>query len=135
MGIDHSEHSEVTERHGKTLGLTSPRARKKRSAMRTQQFTPRQPLCRRCSAPSFRVEDRWSLREWRLFGSRADFRLPALGGRREARFRQWDELGLVAGHLAEASGLPILLRLLDPFARRGDEIPEQVARPIHRRPA
>src|ERR1700712_3146195 len=54
-----------------------------------------------------------------------------LGTSRDALLRQGDELRLVAGYLAEASGLPVGLGLLDPLAAGGDEVPEQVPRPVH----
>ena len=41
---------------------------------------------------------------------------------------QRDEFLVVAGNQREAPRLPILFRLVDPVARRGDEVPEDVAR-------
>ena len=41
--------------------------------------------------------------------------------------RKRDEFLVVAGDQREAQRLPVLLRLVDPVARRGDEVPEDVA--------
>ena len=49
-----------------------------------------------------------------------------------ALLRQRDELALVAGHGVEAAGLPVGLGLLDAVLARGDEIPPDVARAVHR---
>src|SRR4051812_18176580 len=68
-------------------------------------------------------EARWECT--RSAGRRALARPLHLGAHRDALLRQGDELLLVARHLAEASGLPVGLGLLDPLARGGDEVPEQ----------
>src|SRR3974390_3743922 len=49
--------------------------------------------------------------------------------------RQRDEFNLVAWHLAEVASFPFRLSLLDAFLARGDEVPPDVARAIHRRAA
>src|SRR5262252_7993126 len=54
---------------------------------------------------------------------------------RVSLLRQWNKLNLVARHLAEVASLPLLFRLVDPFLARGDEIPPDVARAVHRRAA
>src|ERR1700687_72510 len=45
--------------------------------------------------------------------------------------RQWNELGGIARHDIETPGLPVRLGGFDAFLARGDEIPPDVARPIH----
>src|SRR5262249_45174003 len=49
--------------------------------------------------------------------------------------RQRDELLFVAEDLVEAAELPIVLGFLDALPRRGDEVPPDVARAVHRRAA
>src|SRR5436190_4217466 len=39
---------------------------------------------------------------------------------------------MVVGGQGKAAGLPVFLGLVDPFAARGDEVPEDVARPVQR---
>jgi hypothetical protein len=46
-----------------------------------------------------------------------------------------DELDFVARHLVEMAGFPVRLGLLDALLARGNEIPPDVTRPIHRRAA
>src|SRR5438067_1794272 len=49
-----------------------------------------------------------------------------------ASLRQRNELALVARHDVEAALLPFGLGLLDALLARGDEIPPDVTRPVHR---
>src|SRR3712207_5449454 len=70
----------------------------------------------------------------RTFADLPWLRRPTHGPHRHA-LGQRDELLLVARHFAEAARLPIGLRLLDPLAGGGDEVPEQVPRAVHRRAA
>src|SRR3712207_4160380 len=63
----------------------------------------------------------------RTFADFPWFRRPTYSPHRHA-LGQRDELLLVARHFAEAPGLPVGLRLLDPLAGGGDEVPEQVPR-------
>src|SRR5690606_10900076 len=49
-----------------------------------------------------------------------------------SRSRQRRELDLVARHHVEAAPLPVLLGFLDLLLRRGDEVPPDVARAVHR---
>src|SRR5260370_25694915 len=46
-------------------------------------------------------------------------------------FRQWDELAL-ADNLGKTARLPVGFRRLDPLGRARDEIPPDMARPVHR---
>src|SRR5262249_60839954 len=49
--------------------------------------------------------------------------------------RQRDELLVVTGHGVEAGGLPVRFGLLDALLARRDEVPPDVARPVHGRAA
>src|SRR5262249_41229761 len=53
-------------------------------------------------------------------------------GWERASLGQWNELLIVARHGIEAGELPIGLGLLDALLARGDEVPPDVARPVHR---
>src|SRR5262245_65989496 len=53
-------------------------------------------------------------------------------GWERASLRQGNELLIVAGDGIEAGELPVGLGLLDALLARGDEVPPDVARPVHR---
>ena len=65
--------------------------------------------------------------------ARRKIRLAPAPDPKDALFRQRDEILVVTGDLREAACFPIRFTLLNPFARRRDKVPEQMARPVHHR--